>query len=176
MRTKRGFTLIELLIVIAIIGVLSSIILNSITQPVGSRVRDTKRVAEVNNVAKALELYYLDNGYYPACNTPGYPGGCDLVNFMNMGINADSSLDNIFVHFLTIGKYLPNDPIDPTNSISTNSFYGYGVNSEFPLGSGIRYEYIVGSLLEDPNYPALKNSVTWGTPYAQWYAVVGSRE
>ena len=74
MRTqKKGFTLIELLMVIAIIGILASIVLASLS---GAREkgRDGKRLAEVRQMQVAIELYHDDNGEYPPETSSGMPG------------------------------------------------------------------------------------------------------
>ncbi len=68
--TNKGFSLVEVLVVIAIIGVLatfSAIALNS------SRIkaRDAQRVAYINQMNTALELFYLKNNYYPTYITAG---------------------------------------------------------------------------------------------------------
>lgn len=60
----KGFTLIELLIVIAIIILLAALILISLKGS-QARARDTKRIADVDSLRKALELYYNDRGNYP---------------------------------------------------------------------------------------------------------------
>ncbi|MNQ41766.1 Fimbrial protein precursor [compost metagenome] len=59
--TKSGFTIVELLIVIVIIGILAAI---SITAYNGiqQRARDTQRKQDLADTAKALHLYYVDNG------------------------------------------------------------------------------------------------------------------
>jgi general secretion pathway protein G len=64
-RTSRGFTLLELLVVIAIIGVLSTIItvvLNTARQ--GGR--DARRVADLNEIRTAMQLYLDANSMYPS--------------------------------------------------------------------------------------------------------------
>lgn len=73
MRT-RGFTLIELMVVIAIIGLLASIITISLVSS-KAKGRDAKRVADVRTIQLALETYYNDNGTYPVTiyNAPFTP-------------------------------------------------------------------------------------------------------
>ncbi len=61
---KRGFTLIELLMVIAIIGILASIVMVNLASA-RQKSRDAKRVADIKNIQLALEEYYNDNLYYP---------------------------------------------------------------------------------------------------------------
>lgn len=61
----KGFTLIELLVVIAIIGILSSIIMVSLSSA-KARSRDAKRIADIKNIQASLDLYFNDNGVYPA--------------------------------------------------------------------------------------------------------------
>jgi type II secretion system protein G len=63
-KNNKGFTLIELLVVVAIIGLLSSVVLISLNTA-RSKARDAKRLADVRQVATALETYYNDNGKYP---------------------------------------------------------------------------------------------------------------
>ncbi len=74
---KRGFTLIELLVVIAIIGLLSAVVLASLTTA-QQKGRDARRLSDIKQIQLALELYYDANQSYPtdiyAANVlaPGY--------------------------------------------------------------------------------------------------------
>jgi len=63
-KRQKGFTLIEILIVVAIIGLLSSIILVGLGS-FRARGRDARRVADLRETQNALELYYAKNGSYP---------------------------------------------------------------------------------------------------------------
>jgi prepilin-type N-terminal cleavage/methylation domain-containing protein len=62
---RKGFTLLEILVVIAIIGILASIIIFAIDKAKQSS-RDAQRLSDMREVSGALELYYSDNGQYPA--------------------------------------------------------------------------------------------------------------
>lgn len=64
---SRGFTLVELLVVIAIISVLATLLLLQLGVA-RAKARDAKRIADVNQVRSALELYFDDNGSYLATN------------------------------------------------------------------------------------------------------------
>lgn len=63
-KQQKGFTLIELLVVIAIIGLLASVVLLSLNSA-RQKSRDAKRLADVRQIASALELYFNDCGSYP---------------------------------------------------------------------------------------------------------------
>lgn len=58
---KEGFTLIEVLVVIAIIGILSTIITPKVTMFL-AKGKDAKVIATLSSLRTASELYYLENG------------------------------------------------------------------------------------------------------------------
>lgn len=61
---SAGFTLIELLIVIAIIGILSTLLMTNFIG-IRQRARDAQRKSDIQQIQSALELYRADNGSYP---------------------------------------------------------------------------------------------------------------
>lgn len=65
---NRGFTLLELLVVMAIIGILATVVLTTV-DVARSKGRDAARKTESLEILKALELYYSDNGLYPDSGT-----------------------------------------------------------------------------------------------------------
>ena len=66
-KTINGFTMIEILIVIAVIGILSTIGTISFSK-IQTSSRDTQRLSKVTVIAEALEKYYDQNGEYPSCD------------------------------------------------------------------------------------------------------------
>lgn len=116
-RKKSGFTLMELLVVVAIIGLISSVAFVSM-QRARAEARDTKRLADIDAVHNALELYYNDYGVYPnssICNNLSAVSACNS-NFMPNTWIAD-----------LVPKYMKTLPIDPLNRIDneTGNHYFY---------------------------------------------------
>jgi prepilin-type N-terminal cleavage/methylation domain-containing protein len=64
LRKESGFTIIELLIVIAIIGILATLVLTNF-QGAQAKGRDTVRKNDINSIYQKLEEYYNENGSYP---------------------------------------------------------------------------------------------------------------
>jgi type II secretion system protein G len=62
--SKAGFTMIELLIVIVILAILAAVGIGSFMSS-QIKSRDSARKTDLQNVARAIELYYNDKGGYP---------------------------------------------------------------------------------------------------------------
>ena len=61
---NRGYSLIELLVVTTIIGILASVILFTVGEA-REQARNSTVESEVEQLVKALDLYYVDYGQYP---------------------------------------------------------------------------------------------------------------
>ena len=62
---NRGFTLVEVMVVVVILGILAAIIVPKImSRPEQARIVKAKQ--DVMAIESALDLYKLDNGFYPS--------------------------------------------------------------------------------------------------------------
>lgn len=106
-KNNSGFTLVELLVVMSIIGFLTSFgvyLINSTR----ADARDSRRLADVKTIQKALEMYYSDNLKYPAATSTQWNSG------------ANNALKTILSP-----NYLPIFPYDPRGG---SYYYFYDSN------------------------------------------------
>ncbi len=115
-KTKSSFTIVELLIVIVVIGILAAITMVAYTG-IQKRARDAQRQKDIQTIAKAMEMYYVQNGRYPvtsvnasadpklinnswvSSNDTGWPAFEESLRSAGMGVDK-----------------LPKDPINKTGS------------------------------------------------------------
>lgn len=146
----KGFTIIELVVVIAIIAVLSGIIISNINE-YQAKARDAKRISDLDNIRKALEMYRVANGFYPpvAC---GYD--CNGYYFSS---NANwQILENYLKPYISP---LPKDPINNTDGPWTAGNYSYAYGNVGRYTNSPQYD--LAAELETPNHPlSCKNKCT----------------
>lgn len=65
LRRARGFTLLELLVVMVVLGLLAGLVAPKYFSQIGKSEAKAAR-AQIESLAKALDLYRLDNGRYPS--------------------------------------------------------------------------------------------------------------
>ena len=137
---NKGFTLIELLVIIAILSLLSSIILISI-QSVRGNARDTARVAQLDQVRKALEMYYAKYGQYPTNElTTNIPNNWSsmitklqnegMIGEIDENINKMGYLENLMMFFpqnvKAADRYLQDPFYDASTYDRINYPYSFG--------------------------------------------------
>jgi len=64
LRQQKGFTMIELLIVVAIIGILATLVITNF-RGAQAKTRDSKRQQAINSIHQKLEEYGQENSSYP---------------------------------------------------------------------------------------------------------------
>lgn len=127
-QSQKGFTLIELLVVVAIIGLLSAIVLGSL-QTARDKGNDSKKLQMVSEWKKALELYYDDNGQYPATSTLGSFSYSCLGSGYTTGAGGEECI-------------LSGDEVDePTDSLAS-----YYADAPIPEASILISGYNVGGI------------------------------
>ena len=107
---EAGVTLLELLVVMAIMGTLAGAIVMLIN-PRGQigKANDARRKSDLNQISKALEIYYQDNNSYPEHTAGGYQisGGAwggEWSSYMAK-VPADQTAGRTYVYFSTGQSY-----------------------------------------------------------------------
>ena len=102
----KGFTLVELLISIAIIGLLSTFVVNAYG---GSRdkAKDVRRVTDLKAISKALEIYYSDNSKYPFYESGGVTCPMGVASYNMAWLDCWNDLESELSPYI---KSLPKDP------------------------------------------------------------------
>jgi general secretion pathway protein G len=67
---QDGFTLIEIMVVILILGLLATIVVQSL-RGAADKAKRTKAQADISELKTALDRFYLDNGFYPTSDQGG---------------------------------------------------------------------------------------------------------
>ena len=161
MHACEGFTLMELLITVAIISLLSSVVLASLS---GAResARDVSRASEFDEFRKAVQAYITDN--------KGYPGDQD-----NRGVRVsrECAMTDIYAD-LADGGYLsrmPSDPVDDPEACGRNydsrlpeDGYFYGWDSYNPLGDLTIYCFSINRF-ESGSVPESLQNLNWKPDY-----------
>jgi general secretion pathway protein G len=98
-QAQEGFTLIEIMVVIAIIGLLATLVVQSL-RGATDRAKRTKAMADIAELKTALDRYYIDNGSYPT----GDQGLNALVTASGQGAQATNYEE---------GGYIRRIPADP---------------------------------------------------------------
>ncbi len=103
---RKGFTLIELLVVIAIIGILSAVVLASLTTA-RAKANDASVKANLSGARAQAELYYSSNGnsYTGVCGTTATTDGTKPIGSQVLAAAEQTGLSSINVTLATAGTY-----------------------------------------------------------------------
>jgi type II secretion system protein G len=162
---KKGFTLIELMVVIAIIGILASIVIANLGNA-RNQAKDARRVSDIKNIQLALAQYFNDYQRYP----------CDIYATTNSTACPRFS-----------GVYMSKVPVDPG---ANNNNYAYTLSVVCGGSSGVTCAvtgpitcnvaaspaimYHLGAVLETPN-SSLSNQDIDASMSGATYLTVGAQ-
>ncbi len=109
-KSGKGFTLIELLVVVAILGVLATITMVSLSDA-RARSRDARRVQDMKTLQDALALYQTRVTLYPDASTAITING--TTDVLSLALKSEGSMSSV--------------PVDPLNRAQggVNYFYTY---------------------------------------------------
>lgn len=128
---KKGFTLVELLAVIAIIGILASIVIANLGNA-RSQAKDARRISDIKNIQLALAQYFNDNLRYP----------CDIYSTTNTAACPRFS-----------GVYMSAVPKDPKDN-TTNYVYSADAVGTLPgtIACTSAVAYHLGAILDTASF------------------------
>ncbi|MBL8029756.1 MAG: prepilin-type N-terminal cleavage/methylation domain-containing protein [Candidatus Doudnabacteria bacterium] len=127
---QKGFTLIELLVVISIIGLLASVVLVSLNSA-RQKSRNAKRLADANQIAKGLEIFYNQALSYPT-GTGAVGGTYTVAGGAVMGSSLLQAVNSLGTFNMT-PTFMTSVPTAPTpadgSCDASNNRYMYEANS-----------------------------------------------
>lgn len=152
MHRKKAFTLIELLIVVAIIGILATIVIIAYTNA-QAKARDNKRKADISAISGAVEMFKIDSTgkIYPFPTTLGLCNSasdwCKIrsANTVGAGERWSSGFNGVLDGYISLPLVEDPKPVDNGNNDSTwnalsdESTYTYLTS---------RYSYVLAARLE----------------------------
>lgn len=139
---QKAFTLIELLVVVAIIAILATMVMVSVFGA-RTKARDAVRMADIDQVAKSLQMYELDNGGYPNQVS-------DDTCWIDLGVTMNCGSGTANFNTL-IEPYLKHPPTDP------QSGKGKEYRLNIPSSTNSKYFLLVAQL-ENGNYTNCNSS------------------
>jgi prepilin-type N-terminal cleavage/methylation domain-containing protein len=170
---NKGFTIVELLIVIVVIGILAAITIVAYSG-IQARARDSIRQEDATTITKALELYYIDKGYYP--NATKYTPGSTAIN-SGWSTTTDGSWSNLVA---VLNPYVSKLPSPPGSSSLTpavtggNNYDYFGFSDSSYCGSSAGQGYLLVYKQEGTQTNSLNGNCT-GTPVGPYGAASNYR-
>lgn len=158
-KTSAGLTLMEILVVIAILSVLSTMAIVALNNA-RSKARDDIRMADLQNIRIALNLFHAESGQYP------------INEFIIFGLNKSANSLNTQGNWAHLDNFLTtiNLPKDPLNRASHSDPMPWDGDLVYWYASdGDNYDLI--ALLENEHPDSCPNKqqlIHYMTPGLDW--------
>lgn len=134
-----GYTLIEIIVVISIIGFILTVALYAFNYS-RALARDTKRVADLSQIKKSIEMFRNEKGHYPDTTDFGDNSG-ECIGDQDSGGNnragitgCSSAHANPYFFEVIIKDYMNIIPADPRHD-GSNFYYSYDPAHYCPGGA-----------------------------------------
>lgn len=142
---RKGFTLIELIIAVAVVGLLSLLVMIAVNNA-RQKPRNAKRLADVQQMQRSLELYYNDNGSYPTVATPVVLGSAGYTALCGSGGFSSACAGTPYLSFI------PEAPLPPdgncTDAVGSNP-YTYVSGSTNGISRSYSITFCLGLAVSD---------------------------
>ncbi|MCF8009760.1 MAG: type II secretion system protein GspG [Clostridiales bacterium] len=166
-RNNKGFTLIELMVVVLIIGGIAALITPSIAKKADDA-KEKLALAELKSMKTIIDMYYVENGQYPAASNKDAEGNIgnvlqeDGVNWTGDETGIKDSWENAYKYAVVDEKYViytngpPNTGETEENAIAATDKQsprdGQSITEDSGvLYGGISYGTPVSSFVESPS-------------------------
>lgn len=165
---KKGFTLVEILLVVAIIGVLSTLVLINVGGYT-KKARDSQRLSDMRQIQNALEQYYTFNFSYPGPVSSWGEG--TTCGGWDTSQNDDDNDGRSWLEPLIDKAFMKTVPKDPTalsgGSCGGYRYYRYTAGS-YGCSASRGDFFVLGVIdMESSNRPH-PQSPGWSCPSRNW--------
>lgn len=158
---KKAFTILELLIVIAVIGLLASVVLVELPGAT-KKARDVRRLQDVAQILTALKIYHANTGTYPVRTADSCCDGWDQGPCGN---------DKTFIADLVSSGVASVVPVDPKGGSGTGcygyNYYRYGAGS-YGCDSKCGAFFVLGIRDMETSARPHPDSPGWSCPSRNW--------
>lgn len=153
-KVESGFTIIELLIVIAIIGILATLVLTNF-QGAQARGRDTVRSSDINSLFSKLEEYYNNNSGYPLGTAVTSAAAQTTFPGIDPSALIDEDGDDVVVSYEVVAEGgTPNAPAATDDNEYRLHFYGPSCSATTSCA-----KYVLRGFQETSSENVIKNSL-----------------